>query len=84
MPKYFFHVEDGKFTRDDIGIALTDDKAARIEAVKRSAQILGDRPQELWESRRWRMLVSPEIGPALFGIEVNPVDGAFLVPWQHE
>ena len=43
MPKYFFHVEDGNLTRDDIGPALTDDKAAKIEAVKRSARSNAER-----------------------------------------
>ena len=36
MSTHLFYVEDNKFTRDNTGIALIDDKAARIEAVERS------------------------------------------------
>ena len=84
MPRYFFHVEDGEFTRDTVGLELTDDAAARTEAVQRSGRYLADRPQEVWETRRWRLLVAPYGMPALFGLEVTPVDGRHLVPWQHE
>ena len=84
MSRYFFHVEDGVFTRDRDGMELLDDAAAKVEAVRRTGECLAARPQEFWETQRWRILIAPEDKPALFGIEVTPVDGRYLVPWQHE
>ena len=84
MPRYFFHTEDGEFVRDKEGTELEGENAARVEAVRLAGETLRDRPQELWESRRWRLLVAPANGPALFGIEVQPVTGRHLVPWRHE
>ena len=83
MPRYFFHIEDGAFTRDSVGVELPDDAAARIEGVRRTGECLALRPQKFWESRRWRILIAPEVGSALLGLEVTPVDGPYLIPWQH-
>ena len=82
MPRFYFHVEDGTFQRDEVGRELTSEAEARVEAVRASGDHLSGRPQELWESQRWRMLVTTDVGPALFGIEVVPVSGAELVPWR--
>ena len=84
MPRYFFHIEDGEFTRDQVGMELPDDVAAKVEGVRRAGESLAKRPQHFWESQRWRILISPAGGPALLGLEVMPVDGRYLVPWQHE
>ena len=84
MPRFFFHVEDGGFNCDREGTELTDDAAARVEAVRLARQLLSARPQALWEENRWRLLVEPSSGPALFGLEIRPVDGRYLTPWQRE
>ena len=42
MPRYFFHVQDGKDIPDTEGTVLADHKAARIEAIATSGAMLRD------------------------------------------
>ena len=81
MPRYFFHSEDGHLEHDSSGTELPDAGAARIEAVRFAGSLLADRPQALWESTRWRMLVTDENAAILFTIEVNTVVGIDVTPW---
>ncbi len=81
MPRFFFHSEDGSLVHDEEGTELADTGAARVEAVRLSGALLIDRPQALWESTRWRLLVTDESGLILFTIEVNTFLGAEVLPW---
>ena len=42
MPHYFFSFRDGGELRDDMGMDLPDDEAARDEAVRGARSILAD------------------------------------------
>ena len=81
MPRYFFHSEDGFLIHDKDGTELADTAAARTEAVRLAGNLLMERPQALWESTRWRLLVTNEIGMILFTIEVGTVIGTAVLPW---
>ena len=81
MPKYFFHSEDGFLVQDSSGTELADQAAARIEAVRLCGALLHERPQALWESTRWRLLVTDSAGMILFTVEVNTIMGSKVVPW---
>ena len=81
MPRYFFHSEDGFLEHDGEGTELADQAAARVEAVRLAGGLLQDRPQALWESTRWRLLVTDVTGMILFTIEVNTAIGAAVLPW---
>ena len=81
MPRYFFHSEDGQLFHDNEGTQLADAAAARVEAVRFAGALLMDRPQALWESTRWRMLVTDERRTILFTIEVSTVIGAAVTRW---
>ena len=82
MPKYFFHSEDGHLLHDSVGTELDDAGAARIEAVRFAGELLEDRPQALWESTRWRLLVTDENSSILFTIEVFTSVGTAVTPWS--
>ena len=82
MPRYFFHSEDGHLEHDQVGTELADAAAARIEAVRFAGALRTERPQALWESTRWRLLVTDERALILFTIEVSTVMGAAITPWS--
>lgn len=81
MPRYFFHSEDGFLIHDKDGTELVDTGAARTEAVRLAGCLLIERPQALWESTRWRLLVTDVTGMILFTIEVGTVIGTAILPW---
>ena len=82
MPRYFFHSEDGHLTYDSEGTEFADAAAARLEAVRFAGALIGENPENLWESTRWRLLVTDENKAVLFTIEVNTVIGAAVTPWR--
>ena len=55
---------------------MADAAAARIEAVRLAGALLEHRPQILWESAYWRLLVTDENRSILFTIEVRTIMGA--------
>lgn len=80
MPRYFFHSEDGRLEHDQVGTELADVAAARTEAVRFAGSLLTNRPEALWQTTRWRLLVTDESSTILFSIEVNTVIGAGAAP----
>ena len=78
MARYFFHSEDGEFVRDEEGTELRDIAAARVEAVKVAAEILHERPDELWEHQAWRLIVTDDRDLTLFTIEVSAQPSAAM------
>jgi hypothetical protein len=43
MPRYFFHVMDGRAVIDTVGLVLNDDTAARVEALRGAGEMLSRR-----------------------------------------
>ncbi|BCA59255.1 DUF6894 family protein [Sphingomonas sp. HMP6] len=66
MPRYFFDISDGSDFRDLEGSEWPDLDAARIEAVRYSAEILREMPERVLESRTWKMTVSDHNRDHLF------------------
>ncbi|MES2096885.1 MAG: hypothetical protein V4459_08995 [Pseudomonadota bacterium] len=57
MPRYYFDIRDGEDMRDDEGAELPDLAAARMEAVRYSAEVLREMPERFWNSELWTMTV---------------------------
>ena len=58
MPRFYFDVSDGRCSPDVNGLYLTDDMAARREAVRRVAMLLrATHSANGREGRSWRGLV---------------------------
>lgn len=67
MPRYFFHIDDGKFIPDHTGVDLPDLAAARKEALSASGAMINDLDSSFWEQRSpWNMQVTDERGRLLF------------------
>ena len=82
MPRYFFHAEDHRLISDTEGVELDGLEAARDEAVHRACKLLTANPQQLWETKRWRLLATDADARILFTIEIRPEAGVNVVPWR--
>jgi hypothetical protein len=69
MPKYFFHVMDGRATVDLEGVDLADVSAARDEAIKTAGTILAEEGMTFWKGREWNMTVADEKGSTVFSLK---------------
>lgn len=65
MPRYFFHVEDGRSARDDEGFELADLRAARERAVVFAGDLLRHEAAQTCSGNDWQMKVCDEAGETL-------------------
>lgn len=71
MPRYFFHVQDNSETRDDHGIVLPDEHAAKRHGVMMLGQILRDEPRLFWASGHIGVTATTNDGVVLFTLETT-------------
>jgi len=57
MPRYYFDIVDGDDLKDIDGQELPDLHAARLEAVRYSAEVLKEMPDRFWNCEVWTMTV---------------------------
>jgi hypothetical protein len=62
MPRYFFHIADGREILDREGTELADDAEARAQAVMLAGGMLRDIGCDFWNSGHWRLRVVNEAG----------------------
>jgi uncharacterized protein DUF6894 len=62
MPRYFFHVRDGKDFPDEEGVELDGPEKAREQAVIAAGSMLKDHGGRFWNNGEWRMVVVGEDG----------------------
>ena len=69
MPRYYFDIVDGEEHLDREGVVLDDLSAARIEAVRLSAEVLKEMPERFWRSELWTMTVYDDARGKLFALK---------------
>jgi len=74
MPRYFFHVLDGTSDIDEMGHDMTDDAAARREAVRYCGSLLIDDPDLLLRDKYLRVHVANDVGALRFSIVMMALD----------
>jgi hypothetical protein len=62
MPRYFFHVIDGKELPDNVGTVLANADEARAEAIVLSGAMLKESASTFWNNGQWQMRVVDEAG----------------------
>jgi hypothetical protein len=62
MPRFHFHVQDGRDVPDPEGTELPDAEAARREAISAAGEMLRDLDGKLPIGAEWRMHVTDEAG----------------------
>ena len=66
MPRYYFHILNGKKLIDDVGAEMADIDALKAEAVKFAGTILmSEQPTDMWEGIPWEMKVTDRPGTNL-------------------
>ena len=64
MPRYFFHILNGKKLIDDVGVEMADIEALKVEAVKFAGTILmSEKPTDMWDGIPWEMKVTDRPSP---------------------
>jgi hypothetical protein len=66
MPIYHFNVEDGQKYPDLPGMDCPDLDAARIEAIRRTSDLLRDNGASFWGGHGWKITVTDARGLILF------------------
>jgi hypothetical protein len=74
MPRYFFHIEDGKTAQDEEGVELESLASAKCEAVKLAGQSIADSARHFWGTDGWRLTALDEDGLILFSLHFAGVD----------
>ena len=71
MPRYFFHVVDGRATMDREGTELTGLDEARTEAVRMAGEMLRYSAENVWTGCPWQMTVADADGKTLFTLRFS-------------
>jgi hypothetical protein len=80
MPRYYFHLKDGRESLDTDGTELPDVDTARNKAVTFSGEVLRDGGgKTLWAGEPWRLWVTDEPtgkGQTFFTLKFSAAEGA--------
>lgn len=72
MPRYFFHIHDGRHRTDTDGIELVDLEAARKEVLRIIGELMVDNAMgDIWSGGEWVMTVADETARELFSIRLS-------------
>jgi hypothetical protein len=74
VPRYYFHTAGDGQDRDDEGVELATDAAARVEAIQFAGAVMRDQPDVLWDGREFRVFVTNEWQALLFTIVMKAID----------
>ncbi|WP_457093062.1 DUF6894 family protein [Microvirga sp. P5_D2] len=74
MPRYFFHVIDGRNIIDNEGSELAGLKEARVEAIHLAGSILRDESDEFWNGEEWPMNVTDASGQSVLKLRFSADD----------
>jgi len=76
MPRYFFHVMDGRASIDAEGTDLPGLREARAQAIETAGQILRDNGARFWDGTEWHMTVCDVSGTTVFSLNFSAQDYA--------
>ena len=71
MPRYHFHVRDGRDILDEDGIELSGPDEARTQAIIAAGEALQDCGSGFWKKHEWRMWVVDDRGETVCAIDVS-------------
>ena len=57
MPHYYFHVVNGHFIPDNIGVVCASLNEAKAQAITSAGQMLNDQGLKTWQTGHWDMYV---------------------------
>ena len=71
MPLYYFHTQDGRCIRDDEGIELPNDDAARNEASVVLGELVKEDPEMVWRDHNFSVTVTDATGLILYVLDLT-------------
>ena len=84
MPRYFFHVIDGKKLIDNEGTELSGLRQARAEAIWLAGAILRDEGDTFWNGTEWHMNVTDASGLSVLKLRFSAEDQGAAPEEDHE
>ena len=79
MPRYFFHVIDGRAIIDHEGTEFPNLRTARAEAIRLAGAILRDEGDKFWNGEEWHMNVTDASGQSVLKLRFS-ADDQGIVP----
>jgi hypothetical protein len=76
VPRYFFHIQDGKDIPDREGIVLAGLAEARNQAIVAAGEMIRSDGHTVWNGSAWRMDVTDEAGNSVFTLRFSADDHA--------
>jgi hypothetical protein len=76
MPRYYFHVYDGRSIPDEDGVTLAGADDARAKAITAAAEALWDLGPRFWSHPDWRMHVTDEEGATVCDLRLSNQPGS--------
>ncbi|WP_426954748.1 DUF6894 family protein [Muricoccus radiodurans] len=80
MPRYHFHVSDGRRHLDHLGTDLPSTSAAQAEGIRLAGEIIKLRKTQDWAAADLRLDVTDNGGVLLFSIDVAVTTFPAVVP----
>src|ERR687893_1642655 len=74
MPRYFFHVIDGRAIIDHEGTEFPNLRTARAEAIRMAGAILRDEGDKFWSGEEWHMNVTDLTGQSVLKLRFSAAD----------
>jgi hypothetical protein len=74
VPRYFFHVIDGRSIIDTDGTELSGVTEARAEAIYTAGAILRDEGNRFWNGTEWQMNVTDASGQSVLKLRFSADD----------
>ena len=70
MPRFHFHVHDGRSTLDTEGSELPSLDHARLEAVRFAGKLMDEEARRIADGEDWHLEVADETGLVLFRLDI--------------
>ena len=70
MPRYYFHVRDGKDHPDREGTEIADPASVRLQAIMTAGEMLRDLGPQ-WDGEDWQMSVADEAGKVVLRLRFS-------------
>ena len=74
MPRYFFHVIDGRDLIDHEGTEFPNLRTARAEAIRLAGAILRDEGDKFWNGEEWHVNVTDASGQSVLKLRFSADD----------
>ena len=74
MPRYFFHIIDGKDIPDHDGTELAGIAEARTQAIASAGAMIAEQGDTVWNGSPWMMNVIDEAGTPVFTLRFSADD----------